>query len=431
MPRHEHIQGSRSWVFTVHCRSGSTAITMRPMSQTEAVQVHAPSFEDMVASVMHDLQTATSDLLNELEPIRRAVDLERSLEIDRKLAWQIFRLSRSTGLGDLENVPSPAPALRVIDAARGRGVSETTTERVKGAFDRFEKFVTVQCGDRASLMSMVSGLTHGRSENLELRVRKSLHRDSAHVWGLKAAKQIRTLIYDPCGPSGGTLRGILISGSLGLQGLRRGEPLVISSWLSPTPIEGQPGTGTDSPGVAPQFEILRDYCSHNLPDVSHVPGKSGVYETEMQIPPTGRAGAVTLYLTQSSRTGGDARDVGAGAGMFISVPAAEVVIELLVPAGYTSPATARVTVFGRRHHPERAMEERDTDMLPQREAAVYLGRVSSIPSLDGVPHHRDIVRHVLDRNGLLGREFDAYRCRVLYPVMHTLAVMRVDGTKSR
>jgi len=309
-------------------------------------------------------------------------------------------------------------------------------EQFKNSFERFENFAIEQCGDRAGLLSMITGL-NGQSESMDLRVRKSLFRGNAHTWGLQADAQLRSLIYEPSGPAGETLRSIIVSGNLGLQSLRRNEPLTISSWYTTSPMDSDkvPATGAATekpaaPPLIPQFELLREFCSGNLPDIVHVPGKSGSVETEMLIPAAGRAGALTLYLMQSTGIS-DARTAGAFAGIFISVPSTELIIELLVPAGYTSPASARAAVFGRRHHPERVFEERAIDLLPQRENAVYLGRFTNSPAIDAAPAHHEAVRQVLNRRGLFGRQFDVYRCRVQYPQMHTLVVLRVDGVNVR
>lgn len=389
----------------------------------------------MAMGVAYELRSSTAALTASLPgPIRRAVDLERALQLERKLAWQIFRLSRSTGLGELSNVPSLASAVRVAEAARSQGVPEAVTQRVRAAFERFESLAIEHCGDRAGMLSMVTGLAHGRSDSVELRVRKALFRGNAHVWGIQAERLVRTLIAEPNGPNGETLRTCLISGNLGLRGLRRCEPMVISSWLTLSPVEAarlgavNAGPGGE-PTTAPPFELLTDFCSPNLPSPAQVPSKSGRVEVEMLIPVTGRAGALDLYLAQAGPTAGDARVVGSGAGMFVSVPTEEVIIELLVPAGYTSPATARVALFGRRHHPEQAAEERAYDLLPQRANVAYLGRLPVPPSIDHVPRHGEVVRHVLERKGHWGREFDMYRCYVQYPVLHTCIVLRVDGTR--
>jgi hypothetical protein len=407
------------------------------MVRPHYVQVPTVPFDELVGGVMDELREGVREMIRSLpENIRRAVDLERALKLERKLAWQVFRLSRDNSLGDVANVPSLASAMRVCEAAKGRGVPRPVAERLMAAFERFENFAIEQCGDRAGLVSMVSGLTQGQSESVELRVRKTLFRSHAHVWGLQADAQVRTLIYEPSGPADETLRGTLVSGSLGLQSLRRSEPITICSWLTPTPEAAMEG-GPSEIGIVqeaeltPQFELLREFSSPNLPDVTHVPGSEGVVETEMLIPAAGRSGAMTIYLAQTAPTAGDARRAGAGAGMFVSVPSSEVIMELLVPAGYTSPATARVAVFGRRHHPERVFEERDIDLLPQRESAVYLGRLTNSPAIDSAPRHHEVVRGVLNGLGLLGRQFDIYRCRIQYPQMHTLVLMRVDGVGER
>src|SRR5262249_27179082 len=160
---------------------------------------------------------------------------------------------------------------------RARGVPESVLDQIRAAFERFENFAIEQCGDRAGLLSMVSGLTHGQSEGVDLRVRKAFFRASAHLWGLQADVQVRSLISEPAGPKDETLTGVLVSGSLGLQGLRRSEPLTISSWLNRSPMdaaEGQAGAPQNGDqALTPQYELLREFCSPNLPDVTHVPGK--------------------------------------------------------------------------------------------------------------------------------------------------------------
>src|SRR6185295_12335821 len=105
--------------------------------------------------------------------------------------------------------------------------------------------------------------------------------------------------------------------------------------------------------------------------------------------------------------------------LFVTIPVETVVWELLIPAGLTDPATARVVVYGRRAHPEHVYDERKGDLLPQREIVTYLGALEHLPPIPGAPRHSDAVRHVLKQQGWLGTKFDAYRCRVQYPVLHS------------
>ncbi len=406
---------------------------MSQLVTPNTVQIPFEHFEEAAKDVMIDLHSSMNDLISALPgTIRRAVDLERALGVEKKLAWQAFRLSRGSGIGEMANIPSLASAARLSEAALARGVPATVAERVSAAFERFESLVVEHCGDRACLLSMVSGLGYERRERTEVRVRRAHFRSSAHLWGVQARSQIRTLIYCPTGPKGETLEAILVSGNVGLQGMRRGEPVTISSWLSPlhkpgaenAPLTG--GVDGAGPGPTPGFELLTPFCSEALPEMTHVPARSGVMETEMVIPSAGRVGALTLYLSQRSATEGDARERGAGGGMFVSVPVEEIMIELLVPAGLTEPATARVAVYGRRHHPERVFEERRVDLLAQHESVSTFGPNDRAPGVECSPRHQEAVRFVLAKYGLTGTCFDVYRCRVKFPVLHTLVVIRVD-----
>src|SRR3954468_1712033 len=114
---------------------------MSLMMGGQAVHVPTVSFDEMAGRVMEDLQVAVREVISSLpQAVRRAVDLERALELERKLAWQVFRLSRATGLSEVTNVPSLGSGLRVAAAARARGVPDPVLERFRQSFERFESF---------------------------------------------------------------------------------------------------------------------------------------------------------------------------------------------------------------------------------------------------------------------------------------------------
>lgn len=385
---------------------------------------------------MQELRAALQDLLGALpELIRRAVDVERSLRLEKKLAWQIFRLTRSENLDEIDNVPSLVSAARVIEAARERGISREVLDRVAAAFERFESFAEDQCGDRAGLVSLVSGLSNEKSEHFELRVRKTLFRNNAHIWGLQAQTQVRTVIHKPAMMRQDVphYECVLVAGNIGLRGLRRGEPITISTWFGHRPGESADNRGVGTPAEssvqsqsAPGFELLTEYCTSPLPETSNVPSDNGMIEMEMLIPPAGRSGAVTLYSTQTAPASGDPRSHPPFAGMFVSVPCVEIISEMFVPAGWTDPTGARARVYARRHHPERVFAERRRDLLPQREMVSHFRPGDHLPSIDGAPDHARAVQEVLRRHGVQDQPFDVYRCRVEYPILHSLVMLRTD-----
>ena len=125
------------------------------------------------------------------------MDAERVFRLDKTLSWQVFRLSQSVDLAEAANVPSRTSVRRRLAAAQRKKVPKPVLEKVGAAFERFESFATMHGGDRAGLMSMVSGLIGDSSQQYDLRVRKSLFRANAHMWGVQARMAVRTAIFMP------------------------------------------------------------------------------------------------------------------------------------------------------------------------------------------------------------------------------------------
>jgi hypothetical protein len=154
----------------------------------------------------------------------------------------------------------------------------------------------------------------------------------------------------------------------------------------------------------------------------------GGVETELLIP-AGRSGAVTIYSQQHRENAEVVPHPYYDLRLFVTIPMEAAVLDVMVPAGLTDPSSARAVVYGRRAHPEHVYDERKADLLPQRETAAYLGVLGEPPTVAGADRHHDAVRHVLREHEILGGRFDVYRCRVQYPVLHTLLVLRVDAAR--
>ena len=385
---------------------------------------------------MANLQRALADLVTALpDPIERAVDLENALRVDKKLGWQVFRLARSASLAEAANVPSRRSGARLLAAAEARDVPRPVIENIRAAFRRFEEFAAEHGGDREGLTSLLRGIASEKDDQYEVKVRRSLFRAHAHVWGTQVQMQVRTAISFPK-PSPASVEDVaLIMGDIGMQRLREREPLSIVRWIrtGDSPHNEVQSAGPDAaPIVEPRRErgvdLLHEFCTHPLPNMIPKPSALGGIETELVMPP-GRAGAVTIYSTQLHENAEVVPHAFYDGRMFITMPVETVVWDLLVPAGLSDPATARAVVYGRRSHPEQVYDERMSDLLPQRETVRYLGATESVPALDGAPRYPDAVREVLRRLGWVGARFDVYRCRIAFPVLHTLLIVRVDAVR--
>lgn len=399
---------------------------MRLMTQTHSARKNGASFEDAAADVMGEVQGAFHALVESLPgTIRRAVDLERTLRLERKQAWRVFRLSRSSSLAEVANVPSLSATTRLIDAADKAGVDGTILARVRESVEQFEDFVEQYGGDRAAVISMASGASHEKSEQHDLNVRKTLFRAQSHVWGVQSRMQLRTNVLLPMRDGG--VPHVVVIGYIGLQKTRQGSTVALSSYMKGgTSIEREPVT--DPEEMRTRFNMLPEFCSQPMPQVLPEASVDGTTEIEMVLPSVGVSGAATIYMSQTINVPPKSTRPGHALMVLVSTPAMEIVNDVLVPVGWTEPSTARVAVYGRRLHPEHVTEERKIDLLPQRETVAYMGVMEGIPVVEGAPRHHEAVRHVLKANGALGMRFDVYRCRVQYPALHSLVAMRTDYT---
>lgn len=415
-----------------------------PLTHTKPAAGPPPTFEEAAAGVMTDVRAALRDLTIQLSargprpapPIARAVDLERSLKLDKKLAWQLFRLTQAATLAEAAHVPARASVRRLLAAARARGVSKPTLDRVGKAFESFESFAHAHGGDREGLLSMIAGLgarggwESEAGEQFELKTRKAAFRANAHLWGAQSRMQVRTLVQHVASTDLWQEHVLLVSGDIGLQRVRQADPLVMVRWWAITSAEKR---GSQPPprgaGSATQpVHLLQDFSTRPLPNMLARPTGDGSVETELIIP-AGRTGAVTLYSSQfTPNATKDPQHTFCGR-MFVTIPVETAVWEILVPAGLSDPSTVRGVVYGRRAHPESAYDMRPSDLLPSQGAATYLGVVESVPPLEGAPQHADAVRHVLDSQGWLGTRYDAYRFCVRCPVLHTLCCLLVDAKR--
>jgi hypothetical protein len=394
---------------------------------SNAVETAIPVIGDEAVAVMSELRQALADLVVGLPgPVRRAVDIERSLGLDKKLAWQVFRIARSSHpLAEVQNLPARASVRRMLDAARKHELPSAIIERLDRSFERVERFMLVHTSDREGLVSMLSGLGGKNDDQFKLKVRKSLYRSAAHFWGIHAQMLVRTSIFHGKPGPAYVEDSALVQATIGLERVRASQAadfVMMMRTKSDPPVPGAPVTAP----IRHAPELLPEFCSSPLPQFSPHPEGGDRGESKLRLPP-GRTGAATLYSMQLHEYVSTSLQVDYYGRTFVTVPTEALVWEMLMPVGWTDPTTIRGAMYGCREHPEQAFNERAGDRTPQQESVEYLGTLDAAPPLEGSPRHAEAVRHVLARLGWLDTSFDVYRCRVQYPVLHTMMAIRVDA----
>jgi hypothetical protein len=418
--------------------------TIPAMPAVKPFRVHAISLEDSAATTMAELQQACAALIGAVPGnITRPIHLERALRVDKKLAWQVFRIARASHpLAEAGNVPPRTAITRLMHAAERAKVAKATLDLLAKAFERFEAFVSHHGEDRSEVVSMLGGLGFDGSGESLLKTRKSLYRGNAAVWGVQCGLYIKSVIFhEGKATDSRTDDAVLLNAHIGLQRLRTGAPMALNAFAYAV---NQPaalgGAGKDDLREIADFsaqphrdvrglEVLAPYSTQPLPEMAARTDHTGKVETELMFPASGRAGAINLYTRQIYFGAAEGEQSQYSSNVAVSLPIETFVTELLVPTGWTDPGTARVGVYGRRGAVERVIEFRSIDLLPQRESITYLGSLEGPPPVPGAPRHTDAVRDTLGRLGWLGRRFDIYRCTVQYPVLHTMVRIAVDAVK--
>lgn len=403
--------------------------------------IASASFEDASTAAIAELQRAFAELLNAIPGgVHRAVDIERGLGLNKKLAWQVFKVAQSEQpLAEAANVPTRPSMRRLLSAAADKRISSKVIRRTMEAFEKFEAFVNTHGGDREGFLALTSGLGLEGSKEADLRMRKALLRANAQAWGVQIGVSTRTFIIQRRPKSADLFDGILLSGYVGMQRLRAGAPMTLNAWVkfANDPAKGahqdsgKAGSRTTSVSRPETrgLEVLSKFSSQPMPELLTRPGTDGNIETEIVFPVSGRAGAVTIYTSQSSSAGAVGEQSRYSLTPLTATPTEILIAEMLIPEGLSDPATASVAVYGRRGAVERVTERRTIDLLPQTETATYLGLREAVPPISEVPQHADAVREVLANVGWLGTKFDVYRCRVGYPILHTLICLDVGAMR--
>ncbi|MBL8762590.1 MAG: hypothetical protein JNL50_14945 [Phycisphaerae bacterium] len=387
------------------------------MSPGRRIVATAPAFLDGCKDAARALRAGVRRLIAASpEAITRATDLQHALSIRAPLAWQVFRLAKSPDeLACIPFAPLPEAMARVFDAARRAGWPTPDIDRARRAYEAFEQFVARHADDRTTFDAMVSGLSGGFSEQVDARTRRAAFRASAPLWGLRAALTYRCLIAALDRPGSPALSAI-IQGSGGVRALRPGRSL---------PICRRTITMTLADKNAPEFTpdtggtgLLEDFCSANLSRVT-TKRRGSVAHDFVELSGVGLTAETDVFLSTKLRTGLPDDEPELGVTSMVRVPTELYIADLLVPAGAMDPESATVRVYGCLEDVSGAETASLEYLLPSSHAPEYLGRsLDSLHSKD-FPRGPELIRFVLRDLGRSREDFDIFRCRIPYPMLHT------------
>jgi hypothetical protein len=180
-----------------------------------------------------------------------------------------------------------------------------------------------------------------------------------------------------------------------------------------------------------EMHILQEFSTQPLPAIDVFRDSSGMLESSLRFESVGRAAAVDVFTAKVARNANAGKpEPWHGSMKMVSIPTEVLLLDLIVPRGWTDPAMVRTSTHGNPFLME-SLPKRVPDFeLPVKEVAEYLGSDLGLLETPDVPRYPEMVRSVLGELGWTETTFDIYRVRVHYPIMHSLVHLRVDTVLS-
>ena len=409
----------------------------RPRAQQDGSAPQEQGIREQSLAVLDRLQTALRELIEATPGMTtRAADLQRTLEIPKKLAWQIHRLAYSDDpLSQAANFPGPAALGRLLDAATDRGVPPDRVAAVVEAAAAFERLIDDHAASRSEFDSILSGLSGEGAEQVDLMHRRAAFKAQSHLHGVSASTQLACFAVHPNPDHDDRLDGFSIRGLLDLRRLRSDATWMISRTRiidDAGHVEAMKDRELLEPDddASNQAGLLTRFCSQPLPQLQTHVSEGGYIDIEIEGNGVGSQSAVTclngdIWRRKIPRY----RDAHNNMAQFLVQvrTACEVlVLDLVVHESVWGRLKPETFTVSDHRGVDAFPQHRERDRLPMRETAIYLGKGARSLRCDDVPRYEEMANFAFDRLGWNGNAFDVYRCRVEYPVMPSTVDLRFD-----
>jgi hypothetical protein len=398
--------------------------TPRPSQKT----LHENDFaviERQVESLLVETQSAILRVIDALPGrVNKAIDLQRALELDPKLAWRLFKFANAASvLTQTSMLPGIVPLKGFIAAAERKGVGSKLTRAVLTAYQQFDELVTNQVGDRTAFNAM---LNRGNDkDSVSAAHKKAAFRSAVHFMGIQSKCYVISFVLHPSLQHAGQWDLAMITQKIGVHRLRP-DALIGLAHVSQT-------TGSSS-SRDPRFEpiassdnddaragLLANFCSNADAETVQTHKKGKYIQMELATTSIGTASATDWVFGVVERNTHVRLDpsqpyvVDANVG----TPVESLVIDVLLPKSIPFEPSTRVINFmgfykGGKPSPDGPSEH---SRLAIHETIASLGMGASALRLDGVPRYGEVMTYSCKCLGWELENFRVYRLRVVHPLV--------------
>lgn len=356
--------------------------------------------------------------------VRRAVDIERTLNVDRTTSWRLHKIaSAGDPLSVGIHVPGPTSMQRVLKQAAGRSVPADKIEAVRVAYEGVDEIITRYAGDRATFDSIVSGFADDEANQVDLAHRRLAFRGQSHIWGMQARVRMATYIFIPNARDPSLIDGAMIHGYYDLRWLRTGASLTMTSIAvandkgqDVTAVIEQLGDNTSKIGLLEQFS------DNPPPPMRLYERQDGIVSFEILGNQIGLPASTTCLFGHIARGSKPIYktelDTHLRPMIVNKLPAESLVFNVLLHKGTFGQLPASsflLSELNRMGVPTADAESRRLYELPMKERVAYVGTGINALHTSELPGYSDLLAWVTDHIHIDAQDFHAYHFRAEYP----------------
>lgn len=358
----------------------------------------------------------------------RPVALERSLDIDRVLAWRVTTFVFKTESKALSrSLPGSQALQKFLQAARdagGQGADITTAEE---ALAELETVVQRHCGSRKRFEQMLATLAPADSVDALLETRRLAFEANAALWGASADVELCVGMLGREVENAEALAFVNYKGYIGLELLRDSVSWPIGiAWSAE---DDRITQGAER--IEPLFNLA-----------SPPPEVRGLFVDEsvhIETVPAGERLRYSARLPQLGRTAASRCVFGNVVRNWSTIAPTPNDTEVTIASGETTPSKLLIfdllvdrTLYGPVSPIAQVVAATDPGnllhnfTLPLAQSIQPLGAVSAMPAVPEIPRYREMLSYGIDHMGWKITEFDLYRLRIAYPMLSTDTVVSFE-----
>lgn len=387
------------------------------------------SLEERVSELGVRLRDTLSDVLGGLpEGGQGPQGLAHALGLDKVLTSRLLKAARSLDpIAVAHQVPGPDPMRRFLRAARRRGADPRLVASAEGAVDAFQALIREEIGDRSSLDAMISSWLPQARQEFELRRKQAAFKSISQLKGVSARTNLGTVLLHPSA-GGDRIDVVWIVGLLGIQRWRPGARVKLATRRLASNGAARHPTTLDGESVDGIEGLRLDRFCHARPAELEVRRVGETVHYLLGGDGFGRKAVFDLLLAEvnlaemvrvpeEGRRGHVFAEVG--------TPSQALLFDVLVHEDLYPGATPELAIY------DTALDgvvdvndpAREVDRLDMAEALQHLGPGTSALRTPDVSNYLELLRHVFDSMGWPAGSFQAYRCRIDYPLYGSQVVI--------